>query len=132
MKATCKVMSVVALCAGFLQIIEAANINVTLVKIDPASRKETWSYKIIPKKSSLNIRSPKLQKFKTSATLSIKPQSNGSTLRVYTNSTGSETTAQFRDLSLTQSVIDMLQRNDQAISVDDVGNLNLVPLHDIA
>lgn len=132
MNVTCKVMTTIALCAGFLPTTQAANINVPLVKIDPTSRKQMWSYKIIPKTSLLNIRSPKLQKFQTSATLSINPKSNESTLRVYTNSTGSEKTSQFRDLSLTQSVLDLLQHEQQAISVDKDGGLNIVPADDLA
>lgn len=125
MKVTCKVMIIVALCAGFLQITEAANLKVKMVKLDPASRKKTWSYKIIPKKST--IISPRLKKFKEETTLSINPKDFESVLRVYTNSTGA---GDAKELPLLQPVIDTLYK-DHGISIDKDGNLNITPMNEI-
>lgn len=130
MKVMCKVMTVFALCAGFLQITEAANLKVKMVKVDPASRKKTWSYKIIPQKQS--IIKPRLRKFKEETILSINPKDFESSLRVYTNSTGAEKNkSEFKDLSLAEPVIKMFQNKEHIISIDKDGNFNIMSKNDM-
>lgn len=130
MKIMCKTIMIVALCAGFLQITEAANLKVKMFKLDPASRKQTWSYKIITKSTKTK---PQLKKFKEDTTLSINPKDFESILTVYTNSTGAEGGSKPRDLPLAKPVIEMLQDKStpNAITVDKDGSLNIIPLYEV-
>lgn len=134
MKATCKVMTVIALSTFFFQSSESNNLKVKIIKINPKSREKTWSYAILTPGTT-----PKVKTFKKDTTITVNTDNNTSSLKVYTNSRGQEKAAKsgptqtnvVKELFFDPVVITKLTDKSNVIAVDVEGNLAIRPMDEI-
>lgn len=144
MKVTSRIIAVVALCAGFAQVMMPAKVNVQMFKTDPASRKKSWSYQIsTKKKQDSTVSTTQLKTFTRDTKFSINDSDFETILRVYKNRTGAiisavSSASDAKNFTYDQGrirfdsmLISELQKPGNAIALDQDANLSIKPITEI-